>query len=250
MDISEVRVDESDVCPICFEQMKKLAVTFPCFHQFCTDCLKEWAKRKKRVPCPLCNKTLESFYYTKRGTGEVSVVNLQRRSPSHTEWRRKSRQSMISEYRSAMLEDLPQGLGEEHLWRRIVYKERLYALGIKQCIDPRAYHSGRIVVLLDRNLREWIRRDLQAIFWTAHVEEFEKAVLKNLWHGIGRDELVRKLRSLLGNQAGLFVHELTWFSASRASPTVYDNMACYPTRRSRSTSPRSHVDMFLCDVSR
>mmetsp|Transcript_10255 Transcript_10255/g.42949 ORF Transcript_10255/g.42949 Transcript_10255/m.42949 type:complete len:249 (+) Transcript_10255:13-759(+) len=248
MDISEERVDE--VCPICLEHLKTLAVTFPCFHQFCTDCLKKWAEKKKRVPCPLCNKTLETFYHIEEGTGEVSVVNLQRRTPSQSEWRRKSRSSMIAEYLREMLEELPPGLGEEHIWRRLVYEERLYALGITQCIDRRAYHCGRIVVVLDRNLREWIRRDLQAIFLTPHVEETQKAVLKNLWHGIGRDELVRKLRSLLGDHAKLFVHELTWFSASRTSPAVYDNMACYPTRRSRSTRPRPHVDIFVCDVSR
>lgn len=32
MDISEERVDE--VCPICLEHLKTLAVTFPCFHQY------------------------------------------------------------------------------------------------------------------------------------------------------------------------------------------------------------------------
>mmetsp|Transcript_24146 Transcript_24146/g.34787 ORF Transcript_24146/g.34787 Transcript_24146/m.34787 type:complete len:283 (-) Transcript_24146:993-1841(-) len=252
MDFNEDRFDEeSGDCPICLEQREKLVVTFPCFHEFCRGCLEEWVKKKKKqVPCPLCNKTLERFYCSERGTGKVSVVNLRERTRSQTERRKKSRRRMIYKHRSATNEELPHGLGEEHLWRRIVYKERLYTLGIKQCVDPRASHGGRIVVLLDRNLLQWIRRDLQAIFWTSHVEEFEKAVLKNLWHGIGRDELVRKLKSLLGNKAELFVHEMIWFSASRTSPTVYDNMACYPTRSSPSTGPHSQIDMFLCNVSR
>ena len=59
--IQRVLSSSKDVkCPICLATNRNRALTDPCSHEFCLDCISEWSANHNR--CPICRQT---YYYVR-----------------------------------------------------------------------------------------------------------------------------------------------------------------------------------------
>ena len=60
--IQAVLSSSKDVkCPICLATIKNKALTDPCLHEFCFDCISEWSTNHSR--CPICRQTYSNIRY-------------------------------------------------------------------------------------------------------------------------------------------------------------------------------------------
>uniref|UniRef100_A0A8C6JMA0 RING-type E3 ubiquitin transferase n=1 Tax=Melopsittacus undulatus TaxID=13146 RepID=A0A8C6JMA0_MELUD len=51
-----------DCCPICLGNWKEVSYVMPCHHQFCYQCILQWAETKPE--CPLCKRGIQSILHS------------------------------------------------------------------------------------------------------------------------------------------------------------------------------------------
>uniref|UniRef100_A0A8C6JWM6 RING-type E3 ubiquitin transferase n=1 Tax=Melopsittacus undulatus TaxID=13146 RepID=A0A8C6JWM6_MELUD len=67
--VKRIAMEMEDCCPICLGNWEEVSYVMPCHHQFCYQCILQWAETKPE--CPLC----------KRGI-QVCAINLHKWCPT------------------------------------------------------------------------------------------------------------------------------------------------------------------------
>mmetsp|Transcript_1169 Transcript_1169/g.3622 ORF Transcript_1169/g.3622 Transcript_1169/m.3622 type:complete len:272 (-) Transcript_1169:122-937(-) len=220
-------------CVICLETCTDETLTDPCFHPFCMRCIRRWTKVQTEATCPLCMRTVSALYYdikSEKDFKKLELAESSRKAP--TEDRAGS-----SQRRGRRLEppprrsdrNLPAGLTEKHVFRRYIYMRGLHAQPLWSSVHRLNMQGGKIRVVVDDRVKEWIVRELQALLWAAEVSLVSSVAFDTLSLGIVGSELVEHMRPYLFDKAEHFDYELTWFSASAYPMHVYDRIVSYPS---------------------
>lgn len=82
-----------DCCPICLGSWEEISYVMPCLHQFCYQCILQWAEIKPE--CPLCKRRIQSILHSVQADDDYiehvitpsvassAIVHQARRAASH-----------------------------------------------------------------------------------------------------------------------------------------------------------------------
>ncbi|RWS20145.1 E3 ubiquitin-protein ligase Topors-like isoform X2 [Leptotrombidium deliense] len=67
--------DRSESCSICYATITNKAVTDPCEHSFCFDCIRQWMRHNNQ--CPLCRQICEQVKYNFRSETDFDRLTVE-----------------------------------------------------------------------------------------------------------------------------------------------------------------------------
>ncbi|KAI9745946.1 MAG: hypothetical protein M1818_000627 [Claussenomyces sp. TS43310] len=190
-----------DCCVICLDAISERAKAIPCGHAtFDFLCLISWLE--ERAKCPLCNAAVTSVEYDlSLPTPKVYTV-ASRPSPSKVAPSSNNNNNNNNNDRHPATRGRPyqrarrpppppppspQTADEALLWRRHVYRNKLYSLHVGsnrlsrfRDLTPQLFSTD--VELVSR-ARRWVRRELQVFeFLTSHMSDIHPAGTSNTRH--------------------------------------------------------------------
>lgn len=101
--VDSMAMELEDCCPICLGSWEEVSYVMPCLHQFCYQCILQWAETKPE--CPLCKRRIQSLLHSVRADDDYvehvitpseassAAVHQARRADSHPATRRFQRRA-------------------------------------------------------------------------------------------------------------------------------------------------------------
>lgn len=240
-------------CPICLGKFKDKSFSDGCFHRFCFQCIREWAKVKST--CPLCKTPFKSIIHnvvssdvydqyvlqpTENGSLELDRNGARfRYHTTLTTNRRSAWETRMDQLfnRQARLAERIHRENESRQRRQLIYAASLRVHHIAtnrftrfRDTSPQFFRENPAVT---HRLIPWLRRDLGVLFNgnDQHVRFMTQYILSLLPNvDIQSEEFHNHLRPFLYGRTEHFIHEFTSFARSPHDMDTYDQMAQYDFR--------------------
>ncbi|KAM8983631.1 uncharacterized protein PRD47_019570 isoform 1-T1 [Ara ararauna] len=139
-----------DHCPICLGSWKDISYVMPCLHQFCYQCILQWAETKPE--CPLCKRRIQSILHSMRADDDyvehVIAPSVASSAVVHQTRRAASPPPAAHNFQRRAAEVVPMG-PMASFW------------------TPNWLSSLQDQPVLFQTLRSWYHRDLEEMFGTA-----------------------------------------------------------------------------------
>ena len=240
-------------CPICLGKFRDKSFSDGCFHRFCFQCIREWAKVKST--CPLCKTPFKSIIHnvvssdvydqyvlqpTENGSFDLDRAGARfRYHTTLTNNRRSAWETRMDQLfnRQARLAERIHRENEARQRRQLIYAAglRVYHMGSNRFTryretSPQFFRENPAMT---HRLIPWLRRDLSVLFNgnTDHVTFMTQYILSLLPNvDIQTEDFHNHLRPFLYGRTEHFIHEFTNFARSPYDMDTYDQMAQYDFR--------------------
>ncbi|XP_054764576.2 E3 ubiquitin-protein ligase Topors-like [Lytechinus pictus] len=240
-------------CSICLGKFKDKSFSDGCFHRFCFQCIREWAKVKST--CPLCKTPFKSIIHNVVSSDVYDQYMLPPTENGsleldHNGARFRYHTTLANNRRSAWETRMDQLFSRQARLAERIHRENearqrrqlIYAAGLRvhhiaanrftrfRDTSPQFFRESQAVT---HRLIPWLRRDLGVLFNgnDQHVRFMTQYILSLLPNvDIQSEEFHNHLRPFLYGRTEHFIHEFTSFARSPHDMDTYDQMAQYDFR--------------------